>query len=56
MPARVATALGHPSRDAFLQDYDRRTEAVRAIYESEMRRGQPDPKPATSRDTPLPTR
>jgi hypothetical protein len=32
MPARVATALGHPSRQAFLDDYRRRTDAVRALY------------------------
>ncbi len=32
MPARVATALGYPSRAAFLDDYRRRTAAVRAAY------------------------
>ncbi|MBI4637803.1 MAG: hypothetical protein HY727_15830 [Candidatus Rokubacteria bacterium] len=32
MPARVATALGYPSREAFLEDYRRRTGAVRAAY------------------------
>ncbi|MBI1736368.1 MAG: bifunctional [glutamate--ammonia ligase]-adenylyl-L-tyrosine phosphorylase/[glutamate--ammonia-ligase] adenylyltransferase [Candidatus Rokubacteria bacterium] len=32
MPARVATALGYPSRQAFLDDYRRRTDAVRAGY------------------------
>ena len=32
MPARVATALGLPSRDAFLSEYRRRTTAVRAAY------------------------
>lgn len=30
MPARLASALGYPSREAFLEDYRRRTEAVRA--------------------------
>jgi glutamate-ammonia-ligase adenylyltransferase len=30
MPARLAGALGYPSREAFLEDYRRRTEAVRA--------------------------
>jgi len=32
MPARVATALGLASRDAFLSEYRRRTTAVRAAY------------------------
>jgi glutamate-ammonia-ligase adenylyltransferase len=32
VPARVATALGYPSRAAFLDDYRRRTTAVRALY------------------------
>ncbi len=32
MPARVATALGLPSRDAFLAAYRERTAAVRAAY------------------------
>ncbi|PYM92104.1 MAG: hypothetical protein DME08_21290 [Candidatus Rokuibacteriota bacterium] len=32
MPARVATALGLGSRDAFLSEYRRRTTAVRAAY------------------------
>jgi len=32
IPARVATALGYPSRAAFLEDYRRRTGAVRALY------------------------
>jgi len=32
MPARVATALGYPSRAAFLDDYRRRTGSVRALY------------------------
>ena len=31
MPGRVASALGSPSREAFLEDYRRRTEAVRAV-------------------------
>ncbi|HEY7599124.1 MAG TPA: hypothetical protein VH741_04280, partial [Candidatus Limnocylindrales bacterium] len=34
MPARVATALGLPSRDAFLTAYRERTTAVRAAYEA----------------------
>jgi glutamate-ammonia-ligase adenylyltransferase len=32
MPARVATALGFPSRAAFLEEYRRRTDAVRSRY------------------------
>jgi [glutamine synthetase] adenylyltransferase / [glutamine synthetase]-adenylyl-L-tyrosine phosphorylase len=32
MPARVATALGYASRREFLDDYRRRTDAVRAVY------------------------
>src|SRR5262249_52318373 len=32
MPARVASALGLPSREAFLAAYRERTEAVRAGY------------------------
>jgi glutamate-ammonia-ligase adenylyltransferase len=32
MPARVARALGYPSREAFLEDYRRRTGEVRAMY------------------------
>ncbi|MBI2204614.1 MAG: hypothetical protein HYU41_12260 [Candidatus Rokubacteria bacterium] len=32
MPARLATALGYPSRAAFLDEYRRRTAAVRATY------------------------
>jgi glutamate-ammonia-ligase adenylyltransferase len=32
MPARVATALGLGSREAFLSAYRERTEAVRAAY------------------------
>lgn len=32
MPARVASALGYPSRQAFLADYRSRTAAVRAAY------------------------
>lgn len=32
MPARVGTALGFPSRDAFLAAYAERTTAVRAAY------------------------
>jgi glutamate-ammonia-ligase adenylyltransferase len=36
MPARVATALDNPTRQAFLDDYRRRTDAVRAIYDEVM--------------------
>jgi glutamate-ammonia-ligase adenylyltransferase len=32
IPARVATALGYPARAAFLDDYKRRTSAVRVLY------------------------
>jgi [glutamine synthetase] adenylyltransferase / [glutamine synthetase]-adenylyl-L-tyrosine phosphorylase len=32
LPGRVATALGHPSRDAFLAEYRQRTAEVRALY------------------------
>jgi glutamate-ammonia-ligase adenylyltransferase len=34
MPARVASALGLPSRDAFLTAYNERTEAVRETFET----------------------
>ena len=36
VPKRVASALGHASREAFLSEYDRRTAAVRALYEEHM--------------------
>jgi len=36
MPARVATALDYGSRESFLQDYERRTDAVRALYDELM--------------------
>jgi glutamate-ammonia-ligase adenylyltransferase len=36
MPARVASALGYPSRAAFLDDYRTRTTAVRATYSDVM--------------------
>jgi glutamate-ammonia-ligase adenylyltransferase len=36
VPTRVASALGYPSRDAFLADYRTRTEAVRARYTEQM--------------------
>ena len=36
MPARVAAALDYPTRDVFLEDYRRRTEAVRGIYAEVM--------------------
>jgi glutamate-ammonia-ligase adenylyltransferase len=32
MPARVASALAYPSRESFLEEYRRRTSAVRAAY------------------------
>ena len=32
VPSRVAVALGYPSRDAFLDEYRKRTTAVRALY------------------------
>jgi glutamate-ammonia-ligase adenylyltransferase len=37
MPARVASALGYPSREAFLEDYRLRTGAVRAAWEAHVR-------------------
>jgi glutamate-ammonia-ligase adenylyltransferase len=36
MPARVARALGYPDRQAFLEDYRRRTTAVRAAYTEQI--------------------
>jgi glutamine synthetase adenylyltransferase len=36
VPARVATALGYPSRDAFLEDYRKKTDAVRHAYDEVM--------------------
>jgi glutamate-ammonia-ligase adenylyltransferase len=36
MPGRVASALGYPSREAFLEDYRRRTEAVRAVLREHL--------------------
>ena len=36
MPARVAAALGYASREAFLDDYRRRTEAVRAVAAEDL--------------------
>jgi [glutamine synthetase] adenylyltransferase / [glutamine synthetase]-adenylyl-L-tyrosine phosphorylase len=39
MPARVASALGLPSREAFLAAYRERTEAVRAAYAQGLSRG-----------------
>jgi glutamate-ammonia-ligase adenylyltransferase len=48
MPARVASALGLPSREAFLAAYRERTAAVRAAYaevfsSEEVRRRSPAP-------------
>ena len=39
MPARVASALGLPSRDAFLTQYRARTQAVREAYTRAMAAG-----------------
>jgi len=36
MPARVAAALGYPSRDAFLAAYREHTSAVREAYDDAM--------------------
>jgi hypothetical protein len=36
MPARVGTALGFATREAFLDAYSERTAAVRAAYEAAM--------------------
>lgn len=36
VPTRVASALGDPSRDAFLTEYRKRTSAVRALYKERM--------------------
>jgi glutamate-ammonia-ligase adenylyltransferase len=38
MPQRVASALGYPSRDAFLDDYRTRTGAVRAAWDDVVAR------------------
>jgi [glutamine synthetase] adenylyltransferase / [glutamine synthetase]-adenylyl-L-tyrosine phosphorylase len=37
MPARVASALGYASRDEFLKDYRRRTDAVRSAWKETLR-------------------
>jgi hypothetical protein len=47
MPARAATALDYPSRDAFLIDYRRRTADVRSIYTTVF--GAPARRSATPR-------
>ena len=36
VPTRVASALGLPSRDAFLTEYRTRTTAVRTLYKEQM--------------------
>jgi glutamate-ammonia-ligase adenylyltransferase len=36
LPTRLASALGYPSRQAFLEDYRTRTAAVRARYAERM--------------------
>jgi [glutamine synthetase] adenylyltransferase / [glutamine synthetase]-adenylyl-L-tyrosine phosphorylase len=59
MPARVAAALGLPSREAFLAAYREAADAVRSIYDDAMsershaasRSGHPRPEPASR--TPL---
>jgi glutamate-ammonia-ligase adenylyltransferase len=43
MPARVASALGLPSREAFLTEYRTRTTAVRAAYDEVMARAGAGP-------------
>ncbi len=45
MPARVAAALGCPSRDAFLAAYRERTGAVRTIYDDVMTAERSHPAP-----------
>jgi len=37
LPARVAKSLDYPDREAFLRDYRRRADAVRAIWERVLR-------------------
>jgi len=44
MPARVASALGYPSREAFLEDYRTGTTAVRAVYTDVMTPGTGYPR------------
>src|SRR5262249_44020689 len=44
VPTRLAMALGHPSRDAFLDEFRQRTTAVRALYEDTMRTAKPAPE------------
>ena len=36
VPSRVVSALGYPSREAFLDEYRKRTTAVRALYKEQM--------------------
>jgi glutamine synthetase adenylyltransferase len=43
MPSRVGSALGFPSREAFLAAYRERADAVRTAYDEVMR-----PEPAHS--------
>jgi glutamate-ammonia-ligase adenylyltransferase len=47
LPSRVATALGYPARDSFLDDYRRRTAEVRATYTAVL--GAPSRRPAAPR-------
>lgn len=44
IPARVAAALGLPSREVFLESYQTRTEAVRAAYSELVVEGRALPK------------
>ena len=48
MPARVASALGYASRQAFLADYQARTTAVRAAYRDVMKPNPHAGSPATA--------
>jgi glutamate-ammonia-ligase adenylyltransferase len=45
-PARVASALGFPSREAFLTEYRNRTTAVRNLYERTMTNGESNFRPS----------
>jgi glutamate-ammonia-ligase adenylyltransferase len=48
MPARVASALGYASRQAFLADYQAHTTAVRAAYRDAMKPNPHAGSPATA--------
>jgi [glutamine synthetase] adenylyltransferase / [glutamine synthetase]-adenylyl-L-tyrosine phosphorylase len=47
MPTRVGTALGVPSREAFLAAYKEHTEAIRRTYDDAMNAERSHPAPAT---------